>query len=587
MKMLLISALLLSTSSAYATDLSPNQNAGSGNIPGTYSSLTFSLADGNWASTLQLPATAAEAATITIQSSAGYTSTLLTTNTDYPLASLTISSGDKVSFTYQLSSKQWKITATTYTANTVGGGTIPALTGLKFARYATSDGNWASSIVLPATAANNTVVAISSNATYTSQISPQNVLFASTWTVLTGDTYAFSYRTDLQRWVPVKTPVRSFGAAQAGQVIARPTAPQTDVLFANGDWIPQITVPSTAGDRDKLVIRSTAEWTAAISNTNIDFAGTLKLFPGSRYELMFIQEKQRWVVQASVRTRINASQLVAGQLPDMVAPVTELAASDGNWTPAVILPKVGKPGDQVIMRSSATYGLDVSAQAGFTPVRINTGETVRFLYAGTGWTTETRIITMLLVYSDAAAARLGESAERARLYEAVRLTNEALENSRVNFYVKIVGIIKRQLAGGTLGAVVDVGRSDPVIQATRNQLAADAVYYEGTEEGCGLAWVNADAGNMLATGSLGCGTTVMRHEFGHNMGLNHADAGGGSAVYAKGYAPVASVMGGNAIGYYASPRLYTSDLGLAMGIDNQVDAARALNERSEVVSRFR
>lgn len=60
----------------------------------------------------------------------------------------------------------------------MGGGTIPALTGLTFARYATYDGNWASSIVLPATAANNTVVQISSNATYTSQISPQNILFA-------------------------------------------------------------------------------------------------------------------------------------------------------------------------------------------------------------------------------------------------------------------------------------------------------------------------------------------------------------------------------------------------------------------------
>lgn len=126
-----------------------------------------------------------------------------------------------------------------------------------------------------------------------------------------------------------------------------------------------------------------------------------------------------------------------------------------------------------------------------------------------------------------------------------------------------------------------------MIQTTRNQLAADAVYYEGTEEGCGLAWVNADAGNMIATGSLNCGTTVMRHEFGHNMGLGHADAAGGSAPYAKGYAPVASVMGGNAIGYYANPRLYTSDLGIAMGIENQADAARALNERSEVVSRFR
>lgn len=40
MRVLLASIVfLLSASTAHATDLSPNQNAGSGNIPGTYSSL--------------------------------------------------------------------------------------------------------------------------------------------------------------------------------------------------------------------------------------------------------------------------------------------------------------------------------------------------------------------------------------------------------------------------------------------------------------------------------------------------------------------------------------------------------------------
>jgi hypothetical protein len=45
--------------------------------------------------------------------------------------------------------------------------------------------------------------------------------------------------------------------------------------------------------------------------------------------------------------------LVAGQLPDTPAPETELAAGEGNKIPSAILPKVAKPGDQVIMRSSA------------------------------------------------------------------------------------------------------------------------------------------------------------------------------------------------------------------------------------------
>ncbi|MEC7119520.1 MAG: zinc-dependent metalloprotease family protein, partial [Pseudomonadota bacterium] len=203
------------------------------------------------------------------------------------------------------------------------------------------------------------------------------------------------------------------------------------------------------------------------------------------------------------------------------------------------------------------------------------------------WQTETRTVTMLLVYSEEAAQRLGDSAMQARLYEGVRLTNEALQNSRANFYVKAVGIMKRQLQGGTLGTVLPAARPDNVIQTRRNEVAADAVYYEGTESGCGLAYINAPATWMVGTGSLNCGTTVMRHEFGHNMGLDHAGEDGGSAPYAKGFGPIKTVMGGNAIPYFANPRLFTQDFGLKMGIEDEVDAVRAMNDRSLAVSLFR
>jgi metalloprotease StcE-like protein/reprolysin-like metallo-peptidase family M12B len=581
--------LVLSVSDAHAVNLSPSQNGGSGNIPGTYSSVVFSLSDGDWVPTLRLAATAPDAATVTIQSSATFSSSLSTSNTDYPLSPLTISKGDRVTFTYHASSNQWKISAPTYSPNTVGA-QIPALTGIKIARYTMTNGDWTESIVLPATAADKTIVLISSDATWSAQISPQNIFYPSTFDIQTGDSYSFMYRTELQRWAPLKTPIRSLGASQAGPVIARPTAPRTEVMFANGDWIPQITLPGTAGDRDRIKICSSAEWAATISNANVDFTGTLQLRAGYCYEFMFIKEKNRWVVQSSPTARFNVSQLSSGQVPDTSSPVTEVIAADGNWAPRVILPKVAKPGDRVIVRSTATYEFNVTAEAAdFTWVRMSKDDQVRFLRTTDNrWTTETHIITMLLVYSDAAAALLGESAEKARLLEGLRLTNEALENSRVNFYVKAVGIIKRQLPGGTLEAVIDVGRRDLVIQTTRLLLGADAVYYEGTEAGCGLGWINASAYNMIAAGSLNCGTTVMRHEFGHNMGLVHADDSGGSAPYAKGYSAFGlnTIMGGNAIGFYSNPRIYSSELGIPLGIENQVDAVRALNERSEAVSKY-
>ena len=92
--------------------------------------------------------------------------------------------------------------------------------------------------------------------------------------------------------------------------------------------------------------------------------------------------------------------------------------------------------------------------------------------------------------------------------------------------------------------------------------------------------------NMVATGSTNCGTTVMRHEFGHNMGLAHGSETGGSAIYATGYTLLATIMGGNAIPYYSTPLVYDATLGVPMGIPGKIDAARAMNERSEQVSNF-
>ena len=123
-----------------------------------------------------------------------------------------------------------------------------------------------------------------------------------------------------------------------------------------------------------------------------------------------------------------------------------------------------------------------------------------------------------------------------------------------------------------------------VVKQLRDKLHADAVYYAGAEEGCGLAWVKSPASYMFATGSINCGTNVMRHEFGHNMGLSH---GGEGKNYAQGYTKVSSIMGGNSIPFYATPYRYTEDNGIPMGIENQFDAVRAMNEFSATVAKYR
>ena len=121
-------------------------------------------------------------------------------------------------------------------------------------------------------------------------------------------------------------------------------------------------------------------------------------------------------------------------------------------------------------------------------------------------------------------------------------------------------------------------------QAWRNELSADGIYYVGTEDGCGLAWVRASAYNMVATGSTNCGTTVMRHELGHNMGLVH---GGESSSYNQGDVRFGTIMASNAIPFYATPNRYDRATGIPLGMPGRIDAVRAMNEFSMQATNYR
>jgi hypothetical protein len=590
MKKLLLSMMLASAlSMAHAVDITPNSNGGSGNIPATSNDITFTVSNGNWVPTITLPATANNAAKVTIQSSAGYDSSIVTTNSDYPLAALNLKSGESYTFIFNSSKSKWIIQAQAYSPNSVGA-TIPNLTGIKAARYTMGDGNWTGTVTLPVTAANNTVVFVDSSATWDAVISPANIQFASTLRVKRGDSYVFVYQEKFQRWVLAASPARQY---VSGTTIATPTSPRLNVDLNNTNWVNSLTLPANAGDRDRIVVNSSATSATTINNTNIDFTGTLKVINGSRYEFLFIKDKNKWVLQAHNRTLMNAQPLNAtgGKMPDVVTPITELKAGDGNWTPTVTLPAVAKAGDRVIVRSDAGYNFNVVAQsANFTSKQISKGDVVRFVRNSSNqWTVESSLINMLLTYSDQAVARLGVTAMKTRLLDGVRLTNEASENSLANFYVKIAGWLQRELPGDTLGDALYAGRSDTLVQNARNAAAADAVYYEGVESGCGLAYMNQYPNSyyMIGTGSLNCGTTVMRHEFGHNMGLAHGGEATQEFPYAQGYSALATVMGGNAIPYFSTPRLYTQDLGLALGVENQFDSVRMLNQNADAVSKFK
>ncbi|MGI4779016.1 MAG: zinc-dependent metalloprotease family protein [Janthinobacterium lividum] len=574
---------------AFGVTLSPNAIGNSGNIPGSYTSVDFHTWDGDWSPTLTLPKSAPSGATITIYAHATYASNVVLANTDLPLRTTTMVAGDTLKFTYDSATARWLAKLPEYSPASVGAA-VPG-NGNKLGRYAMYDGNWVPLVTLPASAPPGAVMVVASRATWDSAVAPTNVLQASTMRMSTGEQYAYVFHPELKKWYLVASPVTAIGPQQTdGGAMRLTTRPRTELVLPTGTRPMSIRLPASAGDRDRIRISSAAADVQTIRNDSVDFTGTLQLRAGDAYEFMWIAEKSRWTLMSAPSRSYNAQAMAGGRVPDTTAPVTRVQAYDGNWLPTLSLPTRAKPGDRVVMASAATWSFQVvpgGAPASFASQPMTNGDTIAFVVDPAGrWTVETRTIAMLNVYADKVVAAYGSQAARARQLESFRLTNEALENSDTNFRLKMVGLMQHRDQGATLNDAVVRLRDDSVVQNERKRLGADAVYYEGAEKGCGLAWVNSSAYNMVATGSISCGTTVMRHEFGHNMGLSHGGEAGGSTPYATGYTLISDIMGGNSIPYFSTPALYEPTLGVAMGIAGKIDSVRAMNERSEQVSKF-
>ena len=573
--------IVLSTISALSwaqAYLSPNQ-LGSGNLPGTYANLIFTLSDGNWTSQVKLPTVANDNTSIKILSRATYNTQVLQANTDVPLPALNLSSGQSVQYLYNAKNNRWEIVAPTLWAN--GSPMALATTEDRIVRVRMKNGAWAPSVDLPVTASQGQIVLIQSSAQWASRIVTTHVLHASTMPLRANDEYAFVFNKTLGKWVLSKGPETKL--QQAALIKGELPATTTALTRLNINWEPlpyALQLPVSAGDRDRIIVTSSVKARSSIANTNVKDVGTMTIGEGQTYEFMWDAAANTWVLMQAPRKQVMLKSLSSAALPALQTPVTEVLAWDGNWLPSVTLPMLALPGDRVVVQSSASWGFTVEdgGTAGFGRYTVSNGEQVAFIWKGAAWQRETDTVRILLTYGQGVAAKLGTSAARSRQIESLRLTNESLENSGAKFRFQIAGLLEVPNLGSTLNEAVVLGRSNTIIQNERARVAADAIYYEGIENGCGLAWVNSSPSsfNMLATGSLNCGTTVMRHELGHNMGLNH-----GNGV-------IGTVMSGNAVPFFATPTRFDATLRIPTGYGANVpDEVAKMNKNAPAVSRFR
>ena len=570
-----------------STVLTPNTNKNSGLIPSGHSDLQFNLSNGNWVQNLNLPASANDQDVITINSQAGYASYLDTSNTDLPLESLTVRQGQSYSFVFDKTSAQWRVKPTvSYPSN--GANDFAVINNNQMIQKVhVRNGQWARQITLPNNVTEGTLINVISDAGYDSSINTSNLLFASSYILKNGDSFWFKYSKELAKWVPESISPYQLKAQNVGSKITSIKAPLTEVIFADANWIPTLELPQTAKDRDRVVVKSSATWEATILNTNINTQATLKLNRGDRYEFMYVADIAKWVLMSSPQLALEAKSLNTQKLPDMKQPMIRVKIGNANWQANLALPSKANIGDKVIFSSLADWSTTITASNGLKQT-ISKGENQRYIFSATGWVKDSYTIDMLLVNSPEVSKSLGANAAKIRMLEAQDLTNVAAENSNAQFYIRDVGYLEYRIPGSTkLGDITGAGRDDKTIQNERNRVKADAVYYQGNEEGCGLAWVNKSplAYNMLGTSSTNCGLSVMRHEFGHNMGVDHND----SHDSARGFAhPLGStIMGGNSLPFFSSPTLYHPKYGYRLGLANKTDALSMINKNAPVVAQFR
>ena len=151
-------------------------------------------------------------------------------------------------------------------------------------------------------------------------IATNNLLFPSSFNLQNGSEYWFKYNSALQKWVPEFIKPIKLNVKDIGTNLNAVSAPVTEVNFANANWVANFTLPSTANDRDRILVKSTATWTAKINNTNINSSASLMLKTGDQYEFMYVSDKGHWVLMSAPIKNIESTSNIASVLPNMTEP---------------------------------------------------------------------------------------------------------------------------------------------------------------------------------------------------------------------------------------------------------------------------
>lgn len=220
-------------------------------------------------------------------------------------------------------------------------------------------------------------------------------------------------------------------------------------------------------------------------------------------------------------------------------------------------------------------------------------------------------IDVLIVYTAAVRSALGGTTQtEAFAQQAIASTNTVYLNSQITTRLRLVQTMEVSYAdNGTGSNGLSWVRNDATVANARNSSKADlvALITENANDVCGIGYLMSSLsssfqvnGFSLSQRSCAISGLTFAHELGHNQGADHnpENGTGGAHVFPYAYghwdatANFRTVMSYTnpcpsclRIPYFSNPLLTYS--GVSLGITNQRDNARVINNTALTVSQFR